>query len=348
MAEILVAMSGGVDSSVAAALLVDQGHDVTGVTLKLWGGESDSGCCSVSDVDDARRVARQLGIDHHVFNFGDEFVEHVIDPYVADYQAGRTPNPCVECNRHIKFDKLLRRADALGFDQIATGHHARIVDRPDGTRRLGRGADEAKDQSYVLHMLGQDQLGRLRLPVGDLTKDQVRAMAGALGLRTADKPDSQDVCFIHSDGGRRAFLGDRIPLTEADIVDTDGAVVGRSTAVQLVTIGQRRGLGLAGNDQRRYVVDIDPDTPRIVVGPRELTRTDRTPVSGLTWTSEPVDGDLSVQAAAHGRRAPAAIELLDGGRAVVRWAEPHTRIAAGQSVVFYVGDEVVGGATAES
>ncbi len=348
MAEILVAMSGGVDSSVAAALLVDQGHDVTGVTLKLWGGESDSGCCSVSDVDDARRVAQQLGIDHHVFNFGDEFVEHVIDPYVADYQAGRTPNPCVECNRHIKFDKLLRRADALGFEQIATGHHARVVRRHDGTRRLGRGADEAKDQSYVLHMLDQHQLARLRLPVGDLTKDQVRAMAADLGLRTAAKPDSQDVCFIHSDGGRRTFLGDRIPLTEADIVDTDGSVVGRSTAVQLVTIGQRRGLGLAGNDERHYVVDIDPVTPWIVVGPRELTRTGVTAVSGLAWTAGPVDGDLLVQASAHGRRAAAQVEPLDGRRALVRWVEPHTRIAAGQSVVFYADDEIVGGGIAES
>ncbi len=347
MAEILVAMSGGVDSSVAAALLVDQGHQVTGVTLKLWGGESDSGCCSVSDVDDARRVAQQLGIDHHVFNFGDEFVEFVIDPYVADYQAGRTPNPCVECNRHIKFDKLLRRADALGFELVATGHHARIVEDGAGVRRLARGEDEAKDQSYVLHMLDQAQLSRLILPVGDITKDRVRELATELGLRTADKPDSQDVCFIHSDGGREKFLGDRIPLTAADIVDTDGAVVGRTTSVQLVTIGQRKGLGLAGNAERNYVIDIDPSTPQVTVGPRELTRTDLTAISDLAWTAEKVGGTLMVQAAAHGRREAAVVEPGINGAGVVCWAEPHTRIAAGQSVVFYVGDQVVGGATAE-
>ncbi len=347
MAEILVAMSGGVDSSVAAALLVEQGHQVTGVTLKLWGGESDSGCCSVSDVDDARRVAQQLGIDHHVFNFGDEFVEFVIDPYVADYQAGRTPNPCVECNRHIKFDKLLRRADALGFELVATGHHARIVQDDQGVRRLARGEDEAKDQSYVLHMLGQEQLARLILPVGDITKDRVRELATELGLRTADKPDSQDVCFIHSDGGREKFLGDRIPLTAANILDTDGAVVGHTTSVQLVTIGQRKGLGLAGNAERNYVIDIDPSAPSVTVGPRELTRTDRTALSQLAWTAESVEGVVMVQAAAHGRREAGVVEPGINGAAVVRWAEPHTRIAAGQSVVFYVGDEVVGGATAE-
>ncbi len=347
MAEILVAMSGGVDSSVAAALLVEQGHQVTGVTLKLWGGESDSGCCSVSDVDDARRVAQQLGIDHHVFNFGDEFLEFVVDPYVADYQAGRTPNPCVECNRHIKFDKLLRRADALGFELVATGHHARIVEDASGVRRLARGEDEAKDQSYVLHMLDQHQLARLLLPVGDITKDRVRELATELGLRTADKPDSQDVCFIHSDGGREKFLGDRIPLTAADIVDTDGAVVGHTTSVQLVTIGQRKGLGLAGNAERNYVIDIDPTSPKVTVGPRELTRTDLTALSELAWTAEPVLGQVMIQAAAHGRREPGVVEPGINGAAVVRWVSPHTRIAAGQSVVFYVGDQVVGGATAE-
>ncbi|MEZ5228292.1 MAG: tRNA 2-thiouridine(34) synthase MnmA [Acidimicrobiales bacterium] len=347
MAEILVAMSGGVDSSVAAALLVEQGHQVTGVTLKLWGGESDSGCCSVSDVDDARRVAQQLGIDHHVFNFGDEFVEFVIDPYVADYQAGRTPNPCVECNRHIKFDKLLRRADALGFDLVATGHHARIVEDDAGVRHLARGADEAKDQSYVLHMLDQQQLARLVLPVGDITKERVRELATELGLRTATKPDSQDVCFIHSDGGREKFLGDRIPLTPANIVDTDGTVVGHTTSVQLVTIGQRKGLRLAGNAERNYVIDIDPATPQVTVGPRELTRTDHTPLSQLAWTAGPVEAEVMIQAAAHGRREPGRVDIASDGSATVRWNAPHTRIAAGQSVVFYVGDQVVGGATAE-
>ena len=209
---VLVAMSGGVDSSVAAALLLEAGHDVVGVTLKLWGGDADKGCCSVADVDDARTVAARLGIEHHVFNFGDDFDAHVVAPYLADHAAGRTPNPCIECNRHLKFDRLLRRADALGFEAVATGHHARIVPQPDGTHRVARGADPAKDQSYVVHMLDERARARVRFPVGHLTKDQVRAAAARAGLVTADKPDSQDVCFITATGGREAFLGDRIAL----------------------------------------------------------------------------------------------------------------------------------------
>ncbi|NCG25606.1 MAG: tRNA 2-thiouridine(34) synthase MnmA, partial [Actinobacteria bacterium] len=176
---VMVAMSGGVDSSVAAALLLDAGHEVVGVTMKLWGGPSDTGCCAVSDVDDARRVADHLGIEHHVFNFGEDFERDVVGPYVADHAAGRTPNPCIECNRHLKFDRLLRRADALGFELLATGHHAQVVDTADGPR-LGRGADDAKDQSYVLHVLDGDVLRRLLLPLGHMTKADVRAIAADL------------------------------------------------------------------------------------------------------------------------------------------------------------------------
>ncbi|MEA2842623.1 MAG: tRNA-uridine 2-sulfurtransferase, partial [Actinomycetota bacterium] len=196
---VLAAMSGGVDSSVAAALLVDEGHDVTGVTLRLWAGAAaDSGCCSVAEIDDARRVASQIGIDHLVWTFTDEFEAQVVAPYVADHAAGRTPNPCIECNRHLKFGKLLRRATALGFDAVATGHHARVElgEAGRGTHRLLRGADRAKDQSYVLYVLGQAELARSLFPVGHLTKAQVRARAAELGLVTADKPDSQDVCFV--------------------------------------------------------------------------------------------------------------------------------------------------------
>ncbi|MDP9020224.1 MAG: asparagine synthase-related protein, partial [Actinomycetota bacterium] len=237
---VLVAMSGGVDSSVAAALLLEAGHDVTGCTMKLWGGASDTGCCSVADVDDARRVTQQLGVDHFVFSFADDFEAAVVSPYVADHAAGRTPNPCVECNRSLKFDHLLRRAHALGFDALATGHHARVDH--DGTAwRLRRGRDAAKDQSYVLHMLCQAQLARTLLPVGHLTKAQVRRRATALRLRTAGKPDSQDVCFVTAAAGRRSFLGERLDLTPGRVVDRTGAEVGRVPAVQLVTIGQRRG-----------------------------------------------------------------------------------------------------------
>ncbi len=349
MADILVALSGGVDSTVAAALLVEEGHNVTGVTLKLWGGETDSGCCSVSDVEDARRVAQQLGIDHHVFNFGDDFDRHVVEPYVADYAAGRVPNPCIECNRHIKFDKLFRRADALGFDLIATGHHAQVRRRADGVYHIGRGADPAKDQSYVLHMLAQDQIRRLRLPVGAFTKDHVRELAGELGLRTANKPDSQDVCFIErtpgrGEKGRLVFLGERIPIRSATIVDQAGTVVGSAPSIELVTVGQRKGLDLGGAAERRYVIDIDHDAAIVTVGSFEDTLTRQTEVPDLVWTAGPVTGELIVQCSAHGARKPARVEAAKP--TTVLWDEPHQRVAVGQSVVLYVEDEVVGGGIA--
>ena len=255
--KVMLAMSGGVDSSVAGALLLDEGHDVVGVTMKLWGGDSDTGCCSVSDVDDARRVAQQLDIDHLVFNFGDDFDAHVVGPYVRDHALGVTPNPCIECNRHIKFDRLLRRADQLGFDAVATGHHARIRRTDGGRYALERGADAAKDQSYVVHMLDQHALSRTLFPVGSIDKAEVRRLAESLGLRTAAKPDSQDVCFITSTGGRETFLGDRIPFRPGRVVDTDGADLGVVDAVEMITVGQRRGIGLPGGGPKRYVVDVD-------------------------------------------------------------------------------------------
>ncbi|HEX9766209.1 MAG TPA: tRNA 2-thiouridine(34) synthase MnmA [Nitriliruptorales bacterium] len=338
-ARVLVAMSGGVDSSVAAALLLEAGYEVVGVTLKLWGGESDSGCCSVSDVDDARRVARRLGVEHHVFNFGDDFDEHVVAPYVADHAAGRTPNPCIECNRHLKFDRLLRRADALGFDLVATGHHARISERPDGSRRVARGVDVAKDQSYVLHMLDQVALARLLLPIGAMTKPEVRAVALRLGLATADKPDSQDVCFITATGGRAAFLGDRIPMTPARVVDTSGSVVGRVPAVELVTIGQRHGLGLPGGGPPRYAVSVDVPSATVTVGHRADLLTTRIEVVDLSWADGLVTGPLAAQMSAHGALHPCRVE---GSTIVVDAAT--RRPAPGQSVVLYEGDEVVAGA----
>jgi tRNA-specific 2-thiouridylase len=352
--KVLVMMSGGVDSSVAAALLRDEGHHVVGVTLKLWGGESDSGCCSVSDVDDARRVADALGLDHHVFGFGDAFTSHVVDPYTADHARGRTPNPCIECNRHIKFAAVDERARRLGFDAVATGHHARIVQRPDGTRRVGRGADRAKDQSYVLHMLGQEQLARTLLPLGELTKAEVRERARVLGLRTATKPDSQDVCFITRTAGRGEFLGRRVALTPGRVVDTHGDQVGQVQAVELVTIGQRRGLGLAGGSDPRYALDVDHATATVTVGPPEALQVGEQAVSGWRWTAVPVEGPLLVQCSAHGAPRSALVQpdpAAGGGpwsdQVVVRWREPQRRVAPGQSLVAYQGDEVVGGGIAE-
>ena len=338
---VMVAMSGGVDSSVAAALLLEAGYEVVGVTLRLWGGESDSGCCAVSDVDDARRVADALGIDHHVFNLGDHFDSLVVGPYVADHAAGRTPNPCIECNRHVKFGRLLDRARALGFGFLATGHHARVVVRPDGTRRIARAADAAKDQSYVLHMLDQDQLASLLFPIGDLTKDEVRRRAAGLGLRTADKPDSQDVCFITREHGREDFLRRSLTLTPGRVVDGSGAEVGSVAAVELVTVGQRRGMALAGGAAPRFAVDVDVAGATVTVGSIDDLMVDATPLEAFSWADGPVVGRVLVQTSAHGSCDPA---VLDDG--VVRWAEPRPRVALGQSVVFYDGDQVLGGSIA--
>ena len=337
---VLVAMSGGVDSSVAAALLLEQGHDVTGVTLKLWGGESDSGCCSVSDVEDARRVAAQLGIPHYVFNFADDFDAQVVGPYVRGYEQGTTPNPCVECNRSIKFGRLLARAEALGFDALATGHHARVAADADGTRKLLRGVDAAKDQSYVLYMLGARELARTMLPVGDLTKAQVRDHAARLGLRTATKAESMDVCFI-TRGGRASFLAARTELRPGPVVDTTGAAVGEHGGVAMLTIGQRRGLGVA-TGERRYVVDVDAPTATVTIGTKDDLLRDELALRDLCFVhGHPGDRPVAVQVSAHGR--PLAGEL-DGN--VVRLAQRHPRVAPGQVVALYDGEELVGGGLA--
>ena len=339
----LVAMSGGVDSSVAVALLLAEGHDVTGVTLKLWGGASDSGCCSVSDVEDARRVAAQLGVPHYVFNFGDEFEDAVVAPYVEAYRRGRTPNPCVACNEHLKFGRLLARAEELGFDALATGHHVRRREDPrTGRLSLHRAADRAKDQSYVLAMLGQRELAATRFPVGELTKAEVRARAAALGLRTAAKPESMDVCFI-TRGDRTRFLAERGALEPGPVVDAaTGAEVGRHAGVGAVTIGQRRGLAVPG-PERRYVVDVRPEDATVVLGRREDLLRDRVPVTGWRFVdAPPADGTpVLVQTSAHGRPVPGRF-----GADVVVLDEPRPRVAPGQVVAVYEDDRLLGGAVA--
>jgi len=338
---VLVAMSGGVDSSVAAALLSDAGYDVTGVTLKLWGGDSDSGCCSAADVEDARRVAAQLDIPHYVFNFTDDFDARVVGPYVDAYAGGRTPNPCVECNRSIKFGRLLERADALGFDAVATGHHARVHRDADDRLQLRRGADRAKDQSYVLYMLGQPDLARTLLPVGELTKAQVREHAARLGLRTAAKPESMDVCFI-TRGKREEFVAARTGARPGPVVDGDGAVLGRHDGVTGFTIGQRRGVGVA-TGERRYVVDLDAATATVTLGRREDLLCDSVEVRDLCFVDRAPSADepVDVQVRAHGSPFPGRLD----GRCV-RFDQPQSRVAPGQVVALYAGDTLLGGGIA--
>ena len=339
--KVLVAMSGGVDSSVAAAELKAAGHEVVGVTMRLWGGESDTGCCSVSDVDDARRVAQQLNIDHLVFNFSDDFDKHVVAPYVQAHVDGITPNPCIECNRHLKFDRLSERARLLGFDAVATGHHARIERDDEGTLRLARGADDAKDQSYVVHMLDQAELAYTMFPVGHLTKTQVRERAVELGLRTATKPDSQDVCFISKTGGRETFLGNRIPFRKAEVVNEDGTPAGKVEALELVTIGQRKGLGIPGGGPKQYVVEVDTPNARVVIGEESSLYRKSLVVNSIVWSdAADIDrlrshNDVLVQSSAHGAAIPATVEILGNHEIRVLWAHPQRAIAPGQSVVLY-------------
>ena len=347
---VLVAMSGGVDSSVAAAVAAEQfGRDrVVGATLKLWGGASDSGCCSVADVEDARRVADQLGLVHHVFNFADEFEERVVGPYVKGHADGRTPNPCIECNRHLKFDRLLDRARTLGFDAVATGHHARRRTTAEGRFRLCRGIDPEKDQSYVLAMLGQDQLARTLFPIGEMTKAEVREEAGRLGLRTAAKPDSQDVCFIRSDEGRAGFLGSRLPLHAGRMVDQgSGEDLGPVGAVELVTVGQRRGMGHGRDGRRRFVTRVDVPARRVWLGSPEdalaedvrlhtVAWVDDVPAGGGDQSADPTGGGWRAvaQCSAHGRPVDSTVHP-EGGGLLVRFSTPQRRIAPGQTVALY-------------
>lgn len=350
---VMVAMSGGVDSSVAAIILRDAGHEVTGVTLKLWGGEAvpDSGCCSLEDVEDARRVAAQIGIPHYVFNMTEEFESKVVAPYVDAYVSGSTPNPCVECNRHMKFGMLLDRALDLGFDALATGHHARTCRSDTGTPELWRGRDALKDQSYVLAMLGQRELEYCIFPVGEISKGEVRAIATSAGLRTAEKAESMDVCFV-ARTERSEFVAARRPMEPGPIVDLRDGVVGEHGGIAAFTVGQRRGVGVAMGE-RRYVLDVDAPTATVTIGRREDLLRNSAEVSKVSFVGAPLAASASVlvQSRAHGEVAPARFQPVSDSvdQAVLYFELPQPRIAPGQLVAFYDPtdpDRLIGGGTA--
>lgn len=340
---VLVAMSGGVDSSVAAALMKDAGHEVMGVTLKLWagpGGEAPTaGCCTVSDSEDARRVAAQLDIPYYVLDHTDDFRDGVVDRFVADYASGRTPNPCIECNRTVKFDRLLARLDEFECDVLVTGHHAR-AHLVDGVWRLRRGTDPAKDQSYVLSMLTQRELSRIRFPVGEMTKDRVREIAAGMGLRTAHKPESMDICFV---GQRdyRGFLRDVAPqvFEPGSVIDEHGREVATHDGIVGFTVGQRRGLGVAVGEPR-YVIRIEAGTSTVVVGRRDDLAVRSVGIDQLTWTGGVGgDGPVMAQYRAHGDPVPGWLE-----GSTLTFDERQEAVAPGQTVAFYDEDLVLGGA----
>jgi tRNA-specific 2-thiouridylase len=345
---ILVAMSGGVDSGTTAALLKREGHDVIGVTMQLWDyGDADGGCCSADDVRDARRVADQIGIPHYVVNYMDIFKKYIVEDFINKYLSGNTPNPCVLCNQFIKFNFLLRRAMELGADYLATGHYARIeTKKENGKFYLSKAVDKNKDQSYFLFTLTQRELSRLVFPLGSMTKEKVREIAKSMNLRVADKPDSQEVCFI-TGGDYREFLRSHNGLKreKGEIVDTNGNVLGHHDGVFSFTVGQRRGLGIA-RGKPLYVVKVEPKTNRVVVGEeKDIFRTTLI-ASNVTSVDEPPSSDeVIVKAKIRYRsmESEAVVRTQSNSEALVEFKTPQRAMTPGQAVVFYEEDRVLGG-----
>ena len=362
---VLAAMSGGVDSAVAAALAVEAGYEVVGVHMALSRDRAQfrtgsRGCCSIEDAGDARRAADVLGIPYYVWDLSETFEETVVADFLSEYEAGRTPNPCVRCNEHIKFEALLDKATALGFDAVATGHYARVVERTgaDGVvvRELHRSPNVDKDQSYVLAVMGPERLARSIFPLGDFaSKAEVRAEAARRGLSVSAKPDSYDICFV-ADGDTQGFLRDRLGARPGVVVDTEGNVVGQHDGSYAYTVGQRRGLALgrpAADGKPRYVLEVRPSTNTVVVGAAELLTVDRLAGERVVWLAEDVQADAphvwldaEGQVRAHGAPVPARVRTAADGALEVELTGDRLRgVAAGQSLVVYRGTRVLGQAT---
>ncbi|MQG15210.1 MAG: tRNA 2-thiouridine(34) synthase MnmA [SAR202 cluster bacterium] len=348
-------MSGGVDSSVAAVLLKQAGYDVVGVTMRLWSIKNDSvstskkPCCSVEDIDDARRVCQKLNIPHYVQNFEKEFQEHVVDYFCREYDNGRTPHPCLACNDRIKFDFLLRRAMFLDADYIATGHYARIV-RDTNSAQLCKAVDATKDQSYVLFTLSQAEIDKLLLPVGEYSKTEIREIANNAGLAIADKPDSQEICFI-PDNNYRKFISTRIEPKPGKFVDKDGNVIGDHPGVQFFTIGQRRKLGLQGNSPTPYyVTNIDSNSYQVTLGSENdlyRTRLWASRVNFVSGTSPKKPIEVAAKIRYKAGEAPALL-TPHGNWVDIEFTQPQRAITPGQAVVFYKNEAVIGGGYIET
>jgi tRNA-specific 2-thiouridylase len=357
---VLAAVSGGVDSAVAAARAVDAGHDVVAVHLALSRQPATlrtgaRGCCTIEDAGDARRAADVLGIPFYVWDLAERFQTDVVDDFVREYEAGRTPNPCLRCNEKIKFSALLDKALALGFDALCTGHYARLDRDEQGRPQLHRAADQAKDQSYVLGVLTESQLARAMFPLGSSLKSEVRAEAAQRGLSVAEKPDSHDICFV-ADGRTQAWLEQRLGARPGQVVDEQGDVLGAHTGAYGFTVGQRKGLHIgrpAADGRPRYVLDIQPASGTVVVGPAERLDVHSLRALQPRWCADAPVGEVSVlaQVRAHGDAVPALAEVVQGPRGPelrVDLHEPVRGVAPGQSVVLYDGTRVVGAATIAS
>lgn len=347
-------MSGGVDSSVSAALLKEQGYEVIGATMQIWQTqeeeERENGCCSLTAVNDARRVADKLGIPYYVLNFRDIFKQKVIDYFIREYQAGRTPNPCIVCNKEVKFEALLDKAISMGIDYIATGHYAQ-VEFKDGRYFLKKSVSKTKDQTYALYNLTQSQLARTLFPVGSYDKDKVREIAEKYDLGVAKKPDSQEICFVEdNDYGKFILEHTDSEMLPGDIVDTQGNILGKHNGIFNYTVGQRKGLGIPSNTPL-YVIEIDIEKNQVIVGDDSETFSDRLVARDLNWIFiDKLEKEMKVEAKIRygAQEAPATIKLLKDGKVEVVFDNPQRAITPGQSVVFYDGEYVVGGGVIEN